>query len=100
ARRSAATIPVPAARARNTSNATAGSPEPGVTEVPMPVNLHVPARDSLRPVLGVAIGTTMAGIRKANRRDVLVLRLPAGATAAGVFTTNRFCAAPVRVCRE
>ncbi|MBX3612628.1 MAG: bifunctional glutamate N-acetyltransferase/amino-acid acetyltransferase ArgJ [Burkholderiaceae bacterium] len=66
----------------------------------MPVNLHVPARDSLRPVPGVAIGTTMAGIRKANRRDVLVLRLPAGATAAGVFTTNRFCAAPVRVCRE
>jgi glutamate N-acetyltransferase/amino-acid N-acetyltransferase len=66
----------------------------------MPVNLHVPARDSLRPVPGVAIGTTMAGIRKANRRDVLVMRLPAGATAAGVFTTNRFCAAPVRVCRE
>ncbi|MFO1299354.1 MAG: bifunctional glutamate N-acetyltransferase/amino-acid acetyltransferase ArgJ [Burkholderiaceae bacterium] len=66
----------------------------------MPVNLHVPARDSLRPVPGVAIGTTMAGIRKANRRDMLVLRLPAGATAAGVFTTNRFCAAPVRVCRE
>ncbi|HLS54803.1 MAG TPA: bifunctional glutamate N-acetyltransferase/amino-acid acetyltransferase ArgJ [Zeimonas sp.] len=66
----------------------------------MPVNLEAPARDALLPVAGVAIGTAQAGIRKANRRDVLVLRLPDGAAAAGVFTTNRFCAAPVRVCRE
>ncbi|MCO5108513.1 MAG: bifunctional glutamate N-acetyltransferase/amino-acid acetyltransferase ArgJ [Burkholderiaceae bacterium] len=66
----------------------------------MPVNLQVPAREALRPVPGVEIGTTMAGIRKANRRDLLVVRLPQGAAAAGVFTTNRFCAAPVRVCRE
>lgn len=66
----------------------------------MPVNLRVPERAALRPVPGVAIGTAMAGIRKANRRDLLVLQLPPGASAAGVFTTNRFCAAPVRVCRE
>jgi glutamate N-acetyltransferase/amino-acid N-acetyltransferase len=66
----------------------------------MPVNLRVPARTALRPVPGVAIGTAMAGIRKADRRDLLVLQLAQGATAAGVFTTNRFCAAPVRVCRE
>ncbi len=66
----------------------------------MPVNLRVPQRAALRPVPGVAIGTAAAGIRKADRRDVLVLQLPPGATAAGVFTTNRFCAAPVRVCRE
>ena len=66
----------------------------------MPVNLRVPARTALRPVPGVAIGTAMAGIRKASRRDLLVLQLAQGATAAGVFTTNRFCAAPVRVCRE
>ena len=66
----------------------------------MPVNLEAPVRDALRPVPGVDIGTTMAGMRKAKRRDLLVLRLPAGASAAGVFTTNRFCAAPVRVCRE
>lgn len=66
----------------------------------MPVNLRVPGRTALRPVPGVAIGTAMAGIRKASRRDLLVLQLAQGATAAGVFTTNRFCAAPVRVCRE
>jgi len=66
----------------------------------MPVNLRVPERAALRPVPGVAIGTAMAGIRKVGRRDLLVLQLAPGATAAGVFTTNRFCAAPVRVCRE
>ena len=66
----------------------------------MPVNLEAPAREALRPVAGVEIGTAKAGIRKADRRDVLVLRLAEGATAAGVFTTNRFCAAPVRVCQE
>jgi glutamate N-acetyltransferase/amino-acid N-acetyltransferase len=66
----------------------------------MPVNLEVPAREALRAVAGVEIGTAAAGLRKANRRDVLVMRVAPGAAAAGVFTTNRFCAAPVQVCRE
>ena len=66
----------------------------------MPVNLTIPERASLSPVAGVSIGTAMAGIRKAGRRDVLILKLAAGARAAGVFTQNRFCAAPVQVCRE
>ena len=42
----------------------------------------------------------MAGIRKANRRDLTVVTLDAGASVAGVFTANRFCAAPVQLCRE
>jgi glutamate N-acetyltransferase/amino-acid N-acetyltransferase len=66
----------------------------------MPVNLTIPERASLSPVAGLSIGTAMAGIRKAGRRDVLILKLAAGARAAGVFTQNRFCAAPVQVCRE
>ena len=66
----------------------------------MPVNLTIPERSELSPVAGLSIGTAMAGIRKANRRDVLILRLAPGARAAGVFTQNRFCAAPVQVCRE
>ncbi len=66
----------------------------------MPVNLEIPSRDALWPVRGVEIGTARAGIRKAGKRDVLVLRLAEGATTAGVFTRNRFCAAPVQVCRE
>jgi glutamate N-acetyltransferase / amino-acid N-acetyltransferase len=66
----------------------------------MPVNL--PAMDPAKifPVSGVSLGTAMAGIRKANRRDVLLVTLAEGTQVAGVFTQNRFCAAPVQVCRE
>jgi glutamate N-acetyltransferase/amino-acid N-acetyltransferase len=66
----------------------------------MPVNLTTPSPSDLHAVTGVRIGTAMAGVRKANRRDLVVVVLDEGATAAGVFTKNRFCAAPVQVCRE
>jgi glutamate N-acetyltransferase/amino-acid N-acetyltransferase len=68
--------------------------------VSVAVNLSLPDPSGLHPVLGVSIGTAMAGVRKANRRDLTVVTLPAGATVAGVFTLNRFCAAPVQLCRE
>ena len=54
----------------------------------------------LLPIPGLALGTAMAGVRKANRRDLLVVTLDPGAAVAGVFTSNRFCAAPVQLCRE
>ena len=66
----------------------------------MPVNLSKPDPASLFPVPGVRIGTAMAGVRKPNRRDVVLFALEEGAAVAGVFTRNRFCAAPVQVCRE
>ncbi len=66
----------------------------------MPVNLQAPRPESLAAVAGVSIGTAMAGVRKANRRDVTVALLEPGAAVAGVFTSNRFCAAPVQLCRE
>ncbi|MBK8764312.1 MAG: bifunctional glutamate N-acetyltransferase/amino-acid acetyltransferase ArgJ [Burkholderiaceae bacterium] len=66
----------------------------------MAVNLRVPAPADLHPVAGVELGTARAHIRKPGRRDLLVVRLAAGAASAGVFTRNRFCAAPVQVCRE
>ena len=66
----------------------------------MPVNLPAPDPVALHPVAGVALGVAMAGIRKANRRDLTVVTLAAGAAVAGVFTTNRFSAAPVQICRE
>ena len=66
----------------------------------MPVNLDAPDGATLLPVAGLRIGSTMAGVRKANRRDLVVMALDAGASVAGVFTRNRFCAAPVQVCRE
>ena len=66
----------------------------------MPVNLVAPDPASLQAVAGLDLGTARAGIRKPNRRDLLVIRIAAGATAAGVFTRNRFCAAPVTLCRD
>jgi glutamate N-acetyltransferase/amino-acid N-acetyltransferase len=66
----------------------------------MPVNLSAPHPDDLLPVPGVQLGIAMAGVRKANRRDLLVMRLAEGSVVAGVFTRNRYCAAPVQVCRE
>jgi glutamate N-acetyltransferase / amino-acid N-acetyltransferase len=65
----------------------------------MPVNLTAPDPANLHPVPGVELGIAMAGVRKANRRDLTVVTIAAGATVAGVFTGNRFCAAPVQVCR-
>ncbi|TCO80183.1 glutamate N-acetyltransferase [Plasticicumulans lactativorans] len=66
----------------------------------MPVHLSPPAPGSLKPVAGVRLGVAEAHVRKPNRKDLLVVELPAGARVAGVFTQNRFCAAPVQVCRE
>jgi glutamate N-acetyltransferase/amino-acid N-acetyltransferase len=66
----------------------------------MPVNLSAPNPADLHPVAGLRIGTAMAGVRKANRRDLVVFLLDEGAAVAGVFTKNRFCAAPVQLCRE
>jgi glutamate N-acetyltransferase/amino-acid N-acetyltransferase len=64
----------------------------------MAVNLPLPVAADLHPVAGVEIGFAEAGIKKPDRKDLLVLKLAPGASVAGVFTTNRFCAAPVQVC--
>ena len=66
----------------------------------MPVNLSAPDPASLLPVAGVALGVAAANIRKPGRKDLLVIRLDDGAKVAGVFTQNRFCAAPVVVTRQ
>ena len=66
----------------------------------MPVNLAPPKPEDLLPVRGLALGVAEAGVRKAQRKDLLVMRLAEGASVAGVFTQNRFCAAPVIVCKE
>jgi glutamate N-acetyltransferase/amino-acid N-acetyltransferase len=66
----------------------------------MPVNLTAPDPAGLHPVPGVLLGIAEAGIRKVNRKDLTVVLLEEGASVAGVFTQNRFCAAPVQICRE
>ena len=63
----------------------------------MAVNSPLPVAADLKPVNGIEIGFAEAGIKKPNRKDLLVMKLAEGATVAGVFTTNRFCAAPVQV---
>ncbi|MBP6901600.1 MAG: bifunctional glutamate N-acetyltransferase/amino-acid acetyltransferase ArgJ [Burkholderiaceae bacterium] len=66
----------------------------------MPVNLLPPQPADLLPVAGVRLGVAEAGVRKAHRKDLVVVALDERAAVAGVFTRNRFCAAPVQVCRE
>jgi glutamate N-acetyltransferase / amino-acid N-acetyltransferase len=66
----------------------------------MAVNLSPPDPARLRRVAGVELGVAMAGIKQPNRKDLLVMRLAEGARVAGVFTRNRFCAAPVTLCKK
>lgn len=66
----------------------------------MAVNLAPPRAEALYPVAGVELGFAAAGIRKANRRDLMLMRFAPGTRVAGVFTQNGFAAAPVQVCRQ
>ena len=66
----------------------------------MAVNSPIPVAADLKPVAGIELGFAEAGIKKPGRKDVLVLKLADGATVSGVFTLNRFCAAPVQISKE
>lgn len=66
----------------------------------MPVNLSNIDASSLLPIMGISLGFAHAHIRKPNRKDVLVIKLVEGSHVAGVFTQNRFCAAPVIICKK
>ncbi|MDO8303283.1 MAG: bifunctional ornithine acetyltransferase/N-acetylglutamate synthase, partial [Sedimentisphaerales bacterium] len=65
----------------------------------MAVNSPLPIAADLLPIDGIELGFAEAGIKKPNRKDLLVMALAPTATVSGVFTTNRFCAAPVQVCK-
>src|SRR5215831_9326037 len=66
----------------------------------MAVNLEPPRAEDLLTISGVRLGIARAGVRKPNRKDLLVVALDEGSRVAGVFTRNRFRAAPVLVCQE
>jgi glutamate N-acetyltransferase / amino-acid N-acetyltransferase len=66
----------------------------------MPVNYTPPIADALLPVPGISLGSAAARIKNWSRDDVVLIVAEPGAVAAGVFTRNRFCAAPVVVCRD
>jgi len=55
---------------------------------------------TMHPVAGFQLGTTSAGIKVAGRKDVVVMKIEQGSTVAGVFTQNRFCAAPVHIAKQ
>jgi glutamate N-acetyltransferase/amino-acid N-acetyltransferase len=59
-----------------------------------------PPPRSLFPVAGVRLGVAEAESASLIGLDLTVLSLSAGTRVAGVFTANRFCAAPVQVCRR
>ncbi len=66
----------------------------------MPVNLTAPDPASLLAVAGIRLGIASAGIKKPGRRDLTLIELAPDTQVAGVFTQNRFCAAPVNVCKQ
>jgi glutamate N-acetyltransferase/amino-acid N-acetyltransferase len=66
----------------------------------MAVNLSPPRPEDLLPIKGVKLGVAEAGVRKFGRKDLLLVALDEGTRVAGVFTQNRFCAAPVQVAKE
>ncbi|TXT26124.1 MAG: arginine biosynthesis bifunctional protein ArgJ [Gallionellaceae bacterium] len=66
----------------------------------MPVNLNPPSKGDLLTVRGVLLGTAEAAIKKPDRKDLLIMHLAPQSAVAGIFTRNRFCAAPVVVARE
>ena len=66
----------------------------------MPVNITPPQAEELLPIRGLSLGIAAAGIKKSNRNDLLLMVLDEGSRVAGLFTQNRFCAAPVIVAKE
>ncbi len=66
----------------------------------MAVNFPHPDPKTLTPISGLQLGIAEAGIKRANRKDVLLIRLAPGSAVAAVFTQNRFCAAPVQLCKQ
>ncbi len=66
----------------------------------MTVNLNAPDPALILAVPGVRLGIAEAGVRKVGRKDLTVILLDEGSAVAGVFTQNRYCAAPVQVCRD
>ena len=66
----------------------------------MPVNFHIPEASEIKAVKGVQIGIASAGIKKVGKKDLTVFTFNPGTQVAGVFTKNRFCAAPVQICKQ
>ncbi|MEW6992815.1 bifunctional glutamate N-acetyltransferase/amino-acid acetyltransferase ArgJ [Colwelliaceae bacterium MEBiC 14330] len=66
----------------------------------MPVNLPEITPALLTPIKGIRLGWAESNIKMPNRKDLLVIDIAQGSAVSGVFTQNRFCAAPVTLCKK
>jgi glutamate N-acetyltransferase/amino-acid N-acetyltransferase len=66
----------------------------------MPVNLPEIIPALLKPIQGIRLGWAESNIKQPNRKDLLVIEISEGSAVSGVFTQNRFCAAPVTLCKK
>ena len=66
----------------------------------MAVNLTEKTADQLLNIDGIQLFTARAGIKQADRTDLTLMVLSGGNTVGAVFTTNRFCAAPVHIAKS
>lgn len=55
---------------------------------------------TMNPIAGVRWGVAAAGIKYANRNDLIIAEFTPGSSVAGVFTQNAFCAAPVVIAKK
>lgn len=75
------------------------SPNPLLREI-MPVNFHIPNPHDIHPVAGVEIAIGSAGVKTNGKKDLTIFKFSPDTTFGAVFTSNRFCAAPVQVCKQ
>ncbi len=64
------------------------------------MSVNLPLVTQFNDIRGLKIGTASAGIKQTQRPDLVVFELADGATTAGIFTLNAFCAAPVQICKK
>ena len=69
-------------------------------EVNMPVNLKAPKNNALHSISGIKLGIAEAEIRYKSKKDLLIISIDSGAVVSGIFTKNKFIAAPVIVAKD
>ena len=66
----------------------------------MAVNYRETPAGQLQAIDGIRLFVGQAGIKKPQHDDLTLMLLSDGSTVGAVFTQNRFCAAPVRICKQ
>ena len=69
-------------------------------EVNMPVNIKAPKNNALHSISGIKLGIAEAEIRYKLKKDLLIISIDSGAVVSGIFTKNKFTAAPVIIAKD